>query len=229
MFYPRVLAFDRLRGRNEVFASAGAAAGLLARLDRGGPVWGDAETKEEALLRPALRGASSASELDHVRLAQAGVNLMQSARVAARALPPARISLRTLVVEAAARSDWRELAIRRLALFIMNSIERGTRWVIYEKSGPPLWARVSSQIIEFFEALEQEGAFVGQSRQQKYFVICDERLNDASQVAAGRFQLLFGFASSRPAEFQAYLVTQERGGGSVRPASVNRYALPPQN
>ena len=229
MFYPRVLAFDRLRGRNEVFASSGAAAGLLARLDRGGPVWADAETKEEALLRPALRGASSASELDHVRLAQAGVNLLQSARVAARALPPPRISLRTLVLEAASRSDWRELAIRRLALFIMNSIERGTRWVIYEKSGPPLWARVSSQIIEFFKALEQEGAFVGQSRQQKYFVICDERLNDASQVAAGRFQLLFGFASSRPAEFQAYLVTQERGGGSVRPASVNRYALPPQN
>ena len=230
MFYPRVLAFDRLRGRNEVFGSAGAAAGLLARLDRGGPVWGDAETKEEALLRPALRGASSASELDHVRLAQAGVNLMQSARVAARALPPARISLRTLVVEAAARSEWRELAIRRLALFIMNSIERGTRWVIYEKSGPPLWTRVSSQIIEFFEALEQEGAFVGQSPQQKYFAICDERLNDAGQLAAGRFQLLFGFATSRPAEFQTYLVTHERGGGSsVRPASVNRSALPPQN
>jgi phage tail sheath protein FI len=112
----------------------------------------------------------------------------------------------------------------------MNSIERGTRWVAYEKSGPPLWARVSSQIIEFFEALEQEGAFVGPSPQQKYFVICDERLNDASQVAAGRFQLLFGFASSRPADFQAYLVTQERGGGGgVRPVSVNRYALPPQN
>jgi len=71
---------------------------------------GDAETKEEALLRPALRGASSASELDHVRLAQAGVNLMQSARVAARALPPARISLRTLVVEAApgaSGASWR--------------------------------------------------------------------------------------------------------------------------
>ena len=229
MFYPRVLAFDRLRGRNEVFGSAAAAAGLLARLDRSGPVWSDAETKEEALLRPALRGASSTSDLDHVRLSQAGVNLLQSARVAARALPPPRISLRTLVVEAAARSDWRELAIRRLALFIMNSIERGTRWVIYEKSGPALWARVSSQITEFFEALEQEGAFVGQSAHEKYFVICDERLNDAGQVAAGRFQLLFGFATSRPADFQAFLVTQERGGGSVRAVSVNRYALPPQN
>ena len=228
MFYPRVLAYDRLRGRHEVFGSAAAAAGLLARLDRSGPVWSEAEKKEEALLRPALRGASSTTDLDHVRLSQAGVNLLQSARVAARAVPPPRISLRTLVAEAAAKSDWRELAIRRLALFIMNSVERGTRWVVYEKSGPALWSRVCSQLAAFFEALEQEGAFIGRSTEENYFVICDQRLNDVEQVAAGRFQLLFGFATSRPADFQAFLVTHEHGGSSVRAVSVNRYALPPQ-
>ena len=88
-----------------------------------------------------MRGAVSTTDLDHVRLSQAGVNLLQSARVAARALPPPHISLRTLVAEAAARSDCRELALRRLALFIMASIEHGTRWVVYEKSAPALWAR----------------------------------------------------------------------------------------
>ena len=105
MFFPRVLAFDRLRGRNEAFGPAAAAAGLLARLDRAGPVWREAEKAEEALLRPALRGAVSTTDLDHVRLSHAGVNLLQSARVAARALPPPRVRLRTLVAEAAARSD----------------------------------------------------------------------------------------------------------------------------
>ena len=55
MFYPRVLALDRLRGRHEAFGSAAAAAGLLARSDQRCPVWSAAES-EEALLRPALRG-----------------------------------------------------------------------------------------------------------------------------------------------------------------------------
>jgi phage tail sheath protein FI len=229
MFYPRVVAFDRLRGRHEVFGSAAAAAGLLARLDHNGPVWADAETTEEGLLRPALRSATSTNDLDHVRLSHAGVNLLQSTRVAARALPPPRISLRTLVAETAPRSDGRELALRRLALFIINSIERGSRWVAYEKSGPGLWARVSSQVTQFFQDLEQEGAFAGQAAHENYFVICDERLNDAGHVAAGQFQLLFGFATARPAAFQACLVTHERGGSSVRAVSVNRYALPPRS
>jgi hypothetical protein len=229
MFYPRVLAFDRLRGRPEVFGSAAAAAGLLARLDRGGPVWGDAETREEALLRPALRAACSSTELDHVRLSQGGVNLLQSVRIAARALPPPRISLRTLVAEAASKSDGRELAIRRLTLFIINSVERGTRWVAFERSGPALWSSVSSQVSAFLESLQQQGAFPGASGSENYFVICDERVNDAGLVAAGRCQLLFGFAISRPGDFQACLVTHERAGSSVRAVSVNRYALPPQS
>jgi phage tail sheath protein FI len=228
MFFPRVLAFDRLRGHHEVFGSAAAAAGLLARLDRRSPVWSEQE-KEEPLLRPALRPATSATDLDHIRLSQAGVNLLQSARVAARAVPPPRIRLRTLVAETAAKSDWREFAIRRLALFVLNSVERGTRWAIYENSGPALWARVSSQLTSFFQALEQEGAFAGRRAEESYFVICDQRLNDAEQVAAGRFKLLFGFAASRPGAFQSWLVIHELGASSVRAVSVNRYALSPQN
>jgi hypothetical protein len=228
MFFPRVLAFDRLRGRNEAFGPAAAAAGWLARLDRSGPVWAEAEKSEEALLRPALRAAVSTTDLDHVRLAHAGVNLLQTARVAARALPPPRIRLRTLVAETA-RSDCRELALRRLALYIMSSIERGTRWAVYEKSGPALWARVRSQVTAFLQELARGGAFAGSSARENYFVICDQRLNAAEHVAAGRLQLLFGFATARPADFQGCLVSHEPGGSSVRPASVNRYALPPQS
>jgi phage tail sheath protein FI len=119
--------------------------------------------------------------------------------------------------------------IRRLTLFIVNSIERGTRWMAFERSGPALWSRVSSQVTAFLEALQQEGAFTGHSASENYFVICDERVNDAGQVAAGRCQLLFGFAISRPGDFQACLVTHERAGSSVRAVSVNRYALPPQS
>jgi phage tail sheath protein FI len=111
----------------------------------------------------------------------------------------------------------------------MSSIERGTRWAVYEKSGPALWARVRSQVTAFLQELARGGAFAGSSARENYFVICDQRLNAAEHVAAGRLQLLFGFATARPADFQGCLVSHEPGGSSVRPASVNRYALPPQS
>ena len=220
MFYPRVLAFDRLRGRFEVFGSAAAAAGLLARADQSNPVWSPAES-DEALLRPGLRPASNVTDLDRIRLAQGGVNLLQSARNLMRP----RIGLRTRIPEAEVKSDWRYLAPRRFALFLMTSIERGTRWVVFEPSGPPLWARVRSQVTAFLQALEQEGAFIGGSAHENYFVICDQRLNDAGQVSAGNFQLLFGLGASRPGDVRAWLVTHTVSGSSVRAASVNQYAL----
>jgi phage tail sheath protein FI len=223
MFYPRVLTLDRLRGRQEVFASAPAAAGLLARLDRTCPIW-SASDSEESQLRPALRPASAVADSDRERLLHAGVNLLQPTRT-----PRTKVSPRTLIPEAGVKNDWRYLIARRFALFVMSSIEQGTRWVLFEQSGPALWERVRTEVTAFFESLEDEGAFAGRSAEENYFVICDERVNDTEHVAAGRFQLVFGFASSRAGDFQTFLVTHEPGRSSVRLTSVNRYALLPQN
>ncbi len=223
MFYPRVIGFDRLRGRYELFAPSAAAAGLLARADQSQPVWSAAES-DELLLRLGLRPARPVTDLDRTRLAQCGVNLLQAARAVLRP----RISLRTLLPEAGVRHDARYVAARRFALFVMSSIERGTRWVVFEHSGPPLWARVCAQVTAFFDALDDEDAFVGRSAAENYFVLCDERLNGAAQSAAGQFQLLFGFATWRPGDFHTCLVTHRPGGSTVRAVSVNRYALTPQ-
>jgi len=224
MFYPRLLAFDRLRGRYEQFGSAAASAGLLARADQVSPIW-SLNDAEEPMLRPGLRSAASVTELDRLRLAQGGVNVLSGARHGGRR----QDGLRTLLPEMAAKSDWRSLASRRFALFVMASIERGTRWVRFEHGGPPLWAQVRMQVMAFFEGLERDGAFAGRHGIENYFVVCDHRLNDAAAVARGRFQLLFGYAALRPGEFQSYLVTHEPDGSSARAASVNRYALPRQN
>jgi hypothetical protein len=223
MFYPRVLTLDRLRGRQEVFASAPAAAGLLARLDRTCPIW-SATDSEEAQLRPALRAATAVADSDGERLLHAGVNLLQPTRT-----PRTRISPRTLIPEAGVKNDWRYLVARRFALFVMSSIEQGTRWVLFEQPSATLWERVRTEVTAFFESLEDEGAFAGDRAEENYFVICDERVNDAEHVAAGRFQLVFGFASSRAGDFQTFLVTHEPGRSSVRLTSVNRYALLPQS
>jgi hypothetical protein len=111
----------------------------------------------------------------------------------------------------------------------MASIERGTRWVRLEHGGPPLWAQVCAQVTAFFEGLERDGAFVGHNAFENYFVVCDERLNDAEGIACGKIQLLFGFAASRPGDFQTYLVTHQPDGSAARTVSVNRFALPGQS
>jgi phage tail sheath protein FI len=112
-----------------------------------------------------------------------------------------------------------------MALFLMSSIERGTNWVRLEHGGPPLWAQVRAQVIAFFESLARDGAFRTGLPAENYFVVCDERLNDAAAVASGQFQLLFGFAVSRPGEHQTCLVTHQPESSTARMVSVNRFAL----
>jgi phage tail sheath protein FI len=219
MYFPRIVTHDRLRGRAEVFASGGTAAGMIARSDEVWPVWAAAEG-EEAILKPSLRPAIAVSEADRARLAHYGVNALQSGRL------PARLGLapRTLVEETRVASDWRYLSARRFALFIMTSLLNGTRWVLFERNGPALWEQVRRQAVDFLDGLDQEGAFVGRSAEESFFVICDERINDVTDQARSRFRLLFGFAGARPGDFHAFLLTHQPGGSRVRPVSVNRLA-----
>jgi hypothetical protein len=219
MYYPRVQAFDRLRGRIEIFGSCGAAAGLIARSDDSRPLWATAEP-DEAALRPGLRPAVAVSEAERVRLAQAGVNTLLAVRGAA----PAGVSPRTLTAGASGASEWRYLSARRVALYIAASIEQGTRWVLLEQNGPAIWERARNEAEEFLHSLAEQGAFAGATVADSYFVICDERVNGAQALAEGKFNLLFGFATTRGGEFDTWLVTHRAGLSRVRPVSVNRSA-----
>jgi hypothetical protein len=219
MFYPRIVAFDRLRGRFEMFAPCGVAAGMIARCDETWPVWSAAEG-EDAILRPGLRPAWNVSLGDRARLTTAGINLLQSVRV------PPRIatSPRTLASGSAAVSDWRYLSARRLALFVMTSIERGTRWMLFERNTPATWTMARAQVEAFLDSLYAEGAFSVRAGDASYFAVCDDRINTDETARAGKMNLAFGFAASKPGEYHAFLVTHSPGGSRARPITVNRFA-----
>jgi hypothetical protein len=218
MFYPRIVAFDRLRGRFELFAPCGVAAGMIARCDANWPVWAAAEG-DDAILRPGHRPAWAVSLADRARLINAGINLLQSVRIA----PKYQASPRTLAQGAAAVSDWRYLSARRLALFVMTSIERGTRWMLFERNAQSTWTLARAQVEAFLESLYAEGAFVGRTGEESYFVVCDGRINNDEQVRAGRINLAFGFAASKPGEYHAFLVTHQPSGSRTRLITVNRF------
>jgi hypothetical protein len=219
MFYPRIVAFDRLRGRFEMFAPCGVAAGMIARCDETWPVWSAAEG-EDAILRPGLRPAWNVSLSDRVRLMAAGINLLQSVRVP----PRLASSPRTLASGSAAVSDWRYLSARRLALFVMTSIERGTRWMLFERNTPTTWAMARAQVEAFLDSLYAEGAFSVRAGDASYFAVCDDRINTEETARAGKVNLAFGFAASKPGEYHAFLVTHSPGGSRARPITVNRFA-----
>ena len=219
MFFPRIVAFDRLRGRFEMFAPCGVAAGMIARCDESSPVWARPEG-DDAILRPGLRPAWNVSNGDRTRLMTAGINLLQSVRIA----PKFQSSPRTLASGSAAVSDWRYLSQRRLALFIMTSIERGTRWMLFERNAQSTGLMARAQVEAFLDSLYAEGAFAGRTGETSYFVVCDERINDDEQIKRGRINLAFGFATTKPGDYHAFIVTHEPGASRARSITVNRFA-----
>ena len=196
MYFPRVLAHDKLRGHFESFAPGGAVAGMLARCD-------------EAILRPGYRPTCLVTEDRRMRLAILGVNTVQAVRSAARI----GVTARTLAAGTAASADWQYLAARRLALFIVNSIERGTRWVATAQPHVEVAEMAASQVRTFFEALYEDHAFGTQRMQDAFFVRCDQQ---------SEFQLLIGFAARATPGFHSFRIVHSASGSKIVPVSLNR-------
>jgi len=206
MYFPRVLAHDKLRGHFESFAPSGAAAGMLARADETHPVWGP-DKSEEPILRPGYRPACLVPEDKRVKLAALGVNTLQAVRSAARN----GIAPQTLGVGSAATADWQLLSRRRLALFIVNSIERGTRWVIFSDPSVDVVRVLENQLREFLEGVHAAGAF-GQRRVEESFFV----------AVPGALQIVIGLAAGRVGEFHGFRIDHSPLGSRVLPVTLNR-------
>ncbi len=217
MYFPRILAHDKLRGHFESCAPCGAVAGMRARADESSPVWGSAKL-EDAVLRPGYRPTCLVAEDCRARLAMRGVNTLQVGRSVGRigAKP------RTLARGAAGAADWQNLSARRLALFIVNSIERGTRWVSSANPQTDLAEAVSTQTRIFFEQIYEAGAFPGRRIEEAFFVICDRRFNSPGAARTGEFRFLIGFAAARGTDFHAYRISHSPLDSSVQSVSLNR-------
>jgi len=206
-----------LRGHFESFAPCGAIAGMLARTDETSPVWGTAKL-EEAVLRPGYRPTCLVAEDRRVRLLQRGVNTLQAVRSVARI----GVKPRTLAAGTAGAQEWQSLGARRLALFIVNSIERGTRWAAAAEPGADVANGVTAQVRNFFVQLYEAGAFAARRMEEAFFVICDPRVNSPDSRG---FQFLIGFAATRRMEFHSFRISHSASGSLVRPVSLNRSNL----
>ena len=91
--------------------------------------------------------------------------------------------------------------VRRLSLFIEESIDQGTRWAAFEPNGEALWSAVRHAVDNFMAVLFRSGAFVGTRPEDAYFVRCDRTTMTQDDIENGRLVVLVGFAPVTPAEF----------------------------
>ena len=100
------------------------------------------------------------------------------------------------------------MPVRRLALFIENSIDQGTRWAQFEPNDEPLWAAIRLSVGTFLHELFRAGAFAGTTPRDAYFVRCDSGTMSQNDIDNGTLNVLIGIAPVKPAEFVLLRIQQ---------------------
>jgi hypothetical protein len=207
VYFPRLQQPNPLRDDGmESFVPCGAVAGVMARIDATRGVW-----KAPAGLEAGLRGVRGLTvPLDddgNGRLNPLGVNCLRGMGAAGRVVWGAR----TLAGADSLASEWKYVPVRRLALFIEESLFRGTRWVVFEPNDEPLWAQIRLSVGSFMHQLFRQRAFQGQSPRDAYFVKCDAETTTQADRDRGVVNISVGFAPLKPAEFVVVRLQQLAG------------------
>jgi uncharacterized protein len=206
-YFPRVRLADPLQNnRLRSFANSGLMAGLWARTDAARGVW-----KAPAGIEAGLRGVQALdyvlSDPENGVLNPLGLNCLRSFPV----FGIVSWGARTLVGADALTSEWKYVPIRRLALFIEESLYRGTQFVVFEPNDEPLWAEIRLAVGSFMQRLFRQGAFQGRTPQEAYLVRCDSTTTTQADINLGIVNILVGFAPLRPAEFVIIQIQQLAG------------------
>ncbi len=206
LYFPRLKMADPLQeNRLEEFAPCGAVTGIMARTDANRGVWKAPAGQEATLL--GVRGlAYKMTDGENGQLNPLGVNCLRTFPVVGHVVWGAR----TLDGADRLASEWKYLPVRRLALFIEESLYRGTQWVVFEPNDEPLWAQIRLNVGAFMHNLFRQGAFQGTSPRDAYFVKCDSETTTQNDIDLGIVNILVGFAPLKPAEFVIIKISRSR-------------------
>ena len=101
--------------------------------------------------------------------------------------------------------------MQRTALFLEESLYRGTQWVVFEPNDEPLWAQIRLSVGTFMNNLFRLGAFQGATPREAYFVKCDKETTTQADIDLGIVYIYVGFAPLKPAEFVVIRLQQLAG------------------
>jgi phage tail sheath protein FI len=207
LYFPRIVKADPNReGQSDTFVPCGVVAGVMARIDAQRGVW-----KAPAGLDAALNGIQglevNLNDAENGMLNPLGINSLRSFPVNGRVIWGAR----TLRGADQLADEYKYIPIRRLALYIEESLYRGTQWVVFEPNDEPLWAQIRLNVGAFMQNLFRQGAFQGKTPQEAYFVKCDKETTTQNDINLGIVNIVVGFAPLKPAEFVIIRLQQMAG------------------
>ncbi len=204
IYFPRIKKADPLRtGATVSAALSGAVAGVIARTDAERGVW-RAPAGEAAALRGILGPSAPLTGEECAALESLGVNCLRTFPGVGTVVWGAR----TMEGAGSSASEWKYIPVRRTALFLEESLYRGTKWVVFEENDEPLWAQIRLEVGAFMHDLFQKGAFQGSTPNQAYFVKCDADTTTKADISRGIVNIVVGFAPLKPAEFVLIKIQQ---------------------
>jgi phage tail sheath protein FI len=207
IFFPRLRQPDPLHDNQmETFVPCGAAAGVFARTDAQRGVW-KAPAGIDATLAGVPQLSVSLTDDENGDLNQLGVNCLRSFPLIGQVVWGSR----TLRGADQFADEYKYIPVRRTALFIEESLFRGTKWVVFEPNDEPLWAQIRLNVGAFMHNLFRQGAFQGQTPREAYFVKCDKETTTQNDINLGIVNIVVGFAPLKPAEFVIIKIQQIAG------------------
>jgi Bacteriophage tail sheath protein len=207
LYFPYLKAPDPLKNDTIAdFPPCGTIAGVMARIDASRGVW-----KAPAGLEAGIGGVqelkAKLTDGDNGILNPLGVNCLRTFAASGHVVWGAR----TLQGADSLASEWKYVPVRRLALFLEESLYRGTQWVVFEPNDEPLWAQIRLNVGAFMQNLFRQGAFQGTTPKEAYLVKCDKETTTQTDINNGVVNILVGFAPLKPAEFVIIKIQQLAG------------------
>ena len=206
-YFPPVGIADPLNGfRLRTVAPSGTLAGVWARTDVERGVW-----KAPAGIAATLAGVQKLeyklTDLENGVLNPVAINALRTfPEIGAAAWGARTLRGADILVD-----ENKYIPVRRLTLYIEESLYRGTQWVVFEPNDAPLWAQVRLNVGAFMQTLFRQGAFAGTTPADAYFVQCDDKTNPQADINLGIVNVVVGFAPLKPAEFVVISIQQMTG------------------
>lgn len=208
LYFPYLESVDPLTGAIIEQPPSGYVAGIFARTDLSRGVW-----KAPAGLETTVRNTTALvdrgvmADFRHGILNPQGVNVLRSFP----GIGTVVFGARTLVTANPAFQQWRYVPVRRMALFIEQTLYSNLGWVVFEPNDEPLWVAIRTSIENFMLGLFNQGAFQGSRPSQAFLVQCDSTTTTQTDIDNGIVNILVGFRPLKPAEFVIIKIAQLAG------------------
>lgn len=207
LYFPMLVEANPLNGgQTQNFVPCGAVAGMYSRTDAQRGVW-KAPAGQETAFTGVQQLSVPMTDMENGQLNPLGLNCLRTFPLIGQVIWGAR----TLRGADALEDQWKYVPIRRLALYIEQSLYQGTQWVVFEPNADPLWAQIRLSVGSFMQSLFRQGAFQGNTPQTAYFVKCDSETTTQNDIDQGVVNIVVGFAPLYPAEFVIIQIQQMAG------------------